>query len=492
MVIGKLNCLDMKKAIFIVLASLAAITACQKNVHPVKPSHTGSLYATMEEFTDTRTYMDADNNIRWSNGDRIIGFVFSTLGVEFQVNPGSVGETSATFDEVSTGGLNAGTELDHIIAYYPYSSSVKIAKSGSSYVLDVVLPAEQTYVPESFGNGAMPMMTVSETNNITFRNVCGGMKLQFKGTQKVASVKIAGNNGEKLSGEAIVTAYTDGAKPSISMVSNASTSVTLSCTSAVQLDEDTATEFIIALPPTVFTNGFTVIVTDYDGKTYEVETDKENEVIRSSLLVMPVVTLEESGQDESDDRWVDLGLSVLWAAYNVGASSPEEYGGYYAWGETEEKSTYGFESYIHKELAYDSDTDAWSWNYKYIGDEISGTYYDVAHVKWGDGARMPTHEEIKELVDNCCFEGGTYKGVAGNYVTGPNGNSIFLPFAGKWYYFDDIIDEGSYGYFWSGTFDNDNNTHLVSFAYSLCCYGDSYWESIYRDYGKSVRPVKEK
>ena len=64
MVIGKLNCLDMKKAIFIVLASLAAITACQKNVHPVKPSHTGSLYATMEEFTDTRTYMDADNNIR--------------------------------------------------------------------------------------------------------------------------------------------------------------------------------------------------------------------------------------------------------------------------------------------------------------------------------------------------------------------------------------------------------------------------------------------
>lgn len=479
MVNGKLNYPDMKKTILIALASLAAISACQKNGLPVPSSQTGSLYATIEGIADTRTYMDDDNNIRWSEGDRIIGFMNSTLGVEYQVNPASVGETSASFDEFSAGGLNGGIELDHIIAWYPYSSSVKVEKSGSDYTLAVALPAEQTYSKDSFGNGAFPMAAVSKTNNITFKNVCGAMNLQLKGTQKVASVKVEGNNGEKLSGEATVTAYTDGSKPNISMASGASSSATLSCDPAVQLDEDTATEFIIVLPPTVFTKGFTVTVTDYDGKIYEIKTDKENEVIRSSLLVMPEVTLGDSGQEESDDRWVNLGLSVLWAAYNVGASSPEVYGGYYAWGETETKSDYTYENYKY----YNSSTGV----YDFIGKEISGTSYDVAHVKWGGGARMPTLEEVKELVTNCTIESGTYNGVAGDYVTGPNGNSIFLPFSGN----ANVVDYVGYSsYFWSGTGIEGTGGDYAWFF----CYDDSTGSLFItqRNLGFSVRPVKEK
>lgn len=91
----------------------------------------------------------------------------------------------------------------------------------------------------------------------------------------------------------------------------------------------------------------------------------------------------------TDERWVDLGLSVLWAAYNVGASSPEEYGGYYAWGETSTKSDYTWENYKHrKRTDYDHEhygDDCWCWDYKFIGKEISGTSYDVAHVQWGGG-----------------------------------------------------------------------------------------------------------
>lgn len=477
----------MKKNILIALVSLAAITACQKNGLPIIESQTGSLRVTIEEVTSTRTSMDADNNIRWSNGDRIICFMNSTLGIEYQVNPESVGETSARFDEVSAVGLYAGTELDHIIAWYPYSSSVKVEKSGSDYTLDVNLPAEQTYSKDSFGNGAFPMVAVNKTNNLTFKNVCGAMKLQFKGTQKIVSVMVKGNNGEKLSGEATVTAYADGSKPSISMASDASTSVTLSCESAIQLNEDTATEFIIAMPPTLFSKGFSVTVTDYDGKTYEVETDKENETIRSSLLVMPEVTLENSGQEESDDRWVDLGLSVLWAAYNVGASSPEEYGGYYAWGETETKSSYTWDNYKYAEKNYDSD--GWWWTGSFIGEEISGTSYDVAHVKWGGGARMPRLEEVMELVENCTFEYGTYNGVAGDYVTGPNGNSIFLPFAGGWLY-GDLLNEGNYGLFWSGTYYEYDYGYS---AYYLDCDDDyGHWYDRSRSYGQSVRPVIDK
>ncbi len=467
----------MKRIALIASAAIAAITACQRNELPEPASEIQVLYATMEEVTDTRTYMDTDNNIRWSEGDQITGFMRSTLGVQYQVNPASVGETSASFDEVSSGGLNAGTELDHIIAWYPYSSSVKVAKSNDDYTLNVALPAEQTYSKDSFGNGSFPMVAVSQTNNITFMNVCGAMKLQLKGTQNVASVKVEGNNGEKLSGEATVTAYTDGSKPGISMASGASTSVTLTCPEGILLDENTATEFIISLPPTVFTKGFTVTVTDNDGKTYKVNTDKENAVIRSSLLVMPEVTLENSGQEETVERWVDLGLSVLWAAYNVGASSPEEYGGYYAWGETEEKDSYTWENYeFFKDNLY------------FIGEEISGTSYDVAHVKWGDGARMPTLEEVKELVNNCTFKYGTYNGVKGDYVTGSSGNSIFLPFAGSRRN-DDLSYEGGGGYFWSGTSD-DYDYYLACTLY--CSEDFGYWYYGNRYGGQSVRPVTEK
>ena len=198
-----------------------------------------------------------------------------------------------------------------------------------------------------------------------------------------------------------------------------------------------------------------------------------------------------------NERWVDLGLSVLWAAYNVGASSPEEYGGYYAWGETSTKSDYTWENYKHRER-YDYDhehhgDDCWCWDYKFIGNEISGTSYDVAHVQWGGGARMPTLAEVQELVDNCTFTDGSYNGVEGSYVTGPNGNSIFLPFAGNRYY-GGLYDEGSSGYFWSGTYNDDTYC-----AYCLYCDGDggywfsgSNWYYYFRNYGQSVRPVTEK
>ena len=284
----------MKRIILSVLAMSALLCGCQKDHVSELAQGRGTIQATIEEISSTRTVMDENNNIRWSEGDQIVGFMKSTLGVKYQVTAASVGKTSASFEEVSSGGLNAGTVLEHVIAYYPYSSSVSAAKSGSNYTLDVILPTEQTYVAGSFGNGAMPMVAVSETNNITFRNVCGGMKLQLKGIQKVITIKVEGKNGELLSGAASVTAYTDETKPTITMASGASTSVTLNCGSGVQLNESKATEFIIALPPVLFSKGFTVTVTDTDNDIYTIETDKSNTVLRSSLLVMPAVVLERT------------------------------------------------------------------------------------------------------------------------------------------------------------------------------------------------------
>ena len=190
-----------------------------------------------------------------------------------------------------------------------------------------------------------------------------------------------------------------------------------------------------------------------------------------------------------NERWVDLGLSVLWAAYNVGASSPEEYGGYYAWGETSTKSDYTCENYIYYEECYNGDY--WYWVGKFIGNKISGTSYDVAHVQWGGGARMPTLAEVEELVDNCTFTGGSYNGVEGSYVTGPNGNSIFLPFAG-YRNNGDLYDEGNDGSFWSGTY-YDRDGYNGYYAFGLNCNEvNGNWRYYDREYGRSVRPVTEK
>ena len=294
----------MKKNILSALAICAALFGCQKNEISETLSSGGDLHATIEDVSSTKTYMDADNNIRWSENDQIVAFMKTSLGLKYQVAEESVGKTSARFVKKTNGGsddLYGGTDWDHNVVYYPYSETVEAAKSGSGYALDVILPSEQAYAAESFANGTMVMVAVSEDNNITFKNVLGGMKIQLKGTQTVKSINLQGKNNEKLSGAAVVTAYTDETKPAITMAQTASTSVTLNCGSGVQLSESTATEFIISLPPVLFSKGFTVTVTDSDSKTYTVETDKANTVLRSSLLAMPAVMLKEDIVEEEEN-----------------------------------------------------------------------------------------------------------------------------------------------------------------------------------------------
>lgn len=152
---------------------------------------------------------------------------------------------------------------------------------------------------------------------------------------------------------------------------------------------------------------------------------------------------------------VDLGLSVKWASWNLGASQPEEYGGYYAWGETKEKDVYDRFTYryIRRELPvypdepdsnwyYDEETGAVIRRFIELGDTINdenrdamfsicGTRYDVARQLWGDNWRMPTWEELLELFANCSKKFATVNGVDGWYFSGSTGERIFLPSAGK-------------------------------------------------------------
>lgn len=148
-----------------------------------------------------------------------------------------------------------------------------------------------------------------------------------------------------------------------------------------------------------------------------------------------------NGEKPTPGDTIDLGLSVKWASRNVGASSPEEAGGFYAWGETEEKTVYDWHNYAY----YNSATD----EYVHIGEHIGGTQYDVASVKLGGKWRMPTVNEFQELLDKCTWEWTFYKEKVGQMITGPNGNSIFLPAAGSWD--EELYDVGVSGCYWSET-----------------------------------------
>ena len=204
----------------------------------------------------------------------------------------------------------------------------------------------------------------------------------------------------------------------------------------------------------------------------------------------------------ADDRWVDLGLpsGILWAKYNVGATSPEEYGGYYAWGETEEKSSYTWQTYSYAHQGYDE----WGYPtviYENIGSQIHGTQYDVATKLWKEGARMPTKNEFIELTSTCTFTRSEYNNVSGFSVIGPNGNQIFLPFTGAKGY-GEHEGRNTDGYFWSATIETyglpdwkeelDDAFYLYLTPTEKGGYNIGVDGGYEREYGITIRPVKDK
>ena len=163
------------------------------------------------------------------------------------------------------------------------------------------------------------MVALSEDNDITFMNVCGGIKLQLLGTATIISIKITGNDNETLSGDAVVTAYHDSAAPTIEMLTQASSSVVLNCGEGVQLNEASPTNFILSLPPTLFTKGFVVTILDSMGGVYELNSGKQNEVRRSSLLVMPPIDIRET---VVSTRMLKL-VSIDYNSYQIEVTVPE-------------------------------------------------------------------------------------------------------------------------------------------------------------------------
>ena len=211
--------------------------------------------------------------------------------------------------------------------------------------------------------------------------------------------------------------------------------------------------------------------------------------------------------DNNHPHMVDLGLpsGTKWACCNVGASKPEDYGGYYAWGETSEKNRYVPSNYSFSKVGGNNplwytidgvdhricEENGVCYSFIDIGESISGTKYDAAYVNWGTAWQMPTWNAIWEMVCSCSSEWIELNGVYGRLYTGQNGNQIFMPFGG---YKDDVPNPfinytslfNSEGCYWSGTLDDDI-FYAKSISMDSRLHRNSGAQLRYR--GQAIRPV---
>ena len=233
-------------------------------------------------------------------------------------------------------------------------------------------------------------------------------------------------------------------------------------------------------------------ITITQGNTENIKFSLEKQTYNTTVSAQTALLDNNTNGSENGHEYVDLGLSVKWATCNVGATKPEDYGDYFAWGETTTKS-----SYTWSDLTYCLDSRGEKFS-KYVSKSSYGTVDnkttlelndDAARVNWGGKWRMPTATEFDELLNNCTWTWTTLNGVKGYKVTGKNkgytDKSIFLPAAGCRAY-GNLNSAGSSGSYWSSSL----ITSYSDNAYGLLFSSDYYRRyTYYRFYGHSVRPV---
>ena len=238
----------------------------------------------------------------------------------------------------------------------------------------------------------------------------------------------------------------------------------------------------------------------------EGDVDQDGSVNISDVTSLIDYLLKGSWSDDpvtppTEGDWVDLGLpsGTIWATRNVGASAPEDYGDYFAWGETAPKDDYDHATYKWwHEAHYDVNGHYHSGGYtKYCTDSSSGYSgfvdnkteldpSDDAACAHYPGGRMPSLEQIQELRDNCGWQWTQRNGVNGKLGTGPNGNTIFLPAAGvRW--IKSLSGVGSNGSYWSRMLYSSNPHYAYSLGFNS---GNGRWYRNHRDDGLTVRAVR--
>lgn len=283
------------KNYFLALFILLLVGCTKADVESVSYQKIDSpqFYAEFAE-DDTRTFVDEKVRLLWTEGDLLTIFT-TTLNQKYQFD-GETGDNSGTFTQISAPQFGTGNNISANYAVYPYSSSTKIS---NDEVITLSLPATQQYAENSFGPNANTMVAVTSGINdyfLPFKNVGGFLRLQLYGEGvTVKSIQLQGNNSEKIAGKATVVAKY-GKSPELEMSDDATEIITLDCGDGVELGAtvDNATDFWIVVPPTTFTEGFTITITDTEGLSMTKSTTKEYVVERNVLKSMSAFEVEEA------------------------------------------------------------------------------------------------------------------------------------------------------------------------------------------------------
>lgn len=462
----------------ILLATTALCAAsCTEEVEQLNDCDGALLRVTasLENGSQTRAQMD---DMNFSENDRIGLFLTGYDGMYRNVMATGKGDGNST--DVKSWSLDRDilltSESTLVAAYYPYRKliAVGVDEKASDFYFRVDIDEQINYLR----GYAKDVRASRPEANITFHHAMARLRLQvsYPDTEVcLREIRITGvpryGNLYLISGK-VTDLEGDG--------------MTLYAEKTPPYDKDCIKD-VLLLPSTATTASLSL--TFSDDKTY---TTSVNLPAMSSgdYLILPVSIKKDGQSVVGEHEYVDLGLpsGLKWATCNVGATKPEDYGDYFAWGETSRKSTYNWSSY---KWCNGSETTMT----KYCTDSKYGTVDgktvldladDAARANWGGDWRMPTKDEIDELQDNCTLTWITQNGVEGYKVTSKiNGNSIFLPAAGD-RLGDYLLGAGSGGYYWSSTL----YPSYDFYAYDLVA-GSDYWYRDHnsRDVGQSVRAV---
>lgn len=443
----------VRNKFFALLAVLPLFFSCNNMDEETNESAT-TVYGILPQFVDedanyvTRTQIGVDASdqlsYKWGIGDVLGIYPDAGTQVAFELSASSLSADglSCKFD----GGAWALKTGHCYYAYFPFSyecfsKTVDKTNIPVSYLGQKQVAFNNTENAGQFDFNAAPASS-SSSGAVSFNFVRLGALLRVKfalpatATYKKLTLK-TNTNAIPIQGKVDLSASTIAYTP---LQYASSLSVDLNNVSGTI--GQTAYVYLMLPPMTLKTQGITMQATlDYDNKstTYNLCTagtttpntpdfKADTRYKRDAVYVSGDPEGNMSGGDDEPITYdyVDLGLSVKWATCNIGASSPEEYGDYYAWGETEEKDDYRQSTYSF----YQAKTNS----YQYLGINISGSIYDACCKNMKETWRMPTKEEFEELKNNCNRAIITQNNVKGLIFTSrKNGNSVFFPAAGGFY-----------------------------------------------------------
>ena len=459
----------------LLVGAMALVAGCKREYGTV------TLVATIDNGRDTKVYID-DVTPCWHNNDLI------------RVNNQTCTTTAALG---ATAQITEVVESSHYRAIYPADIVGNVDISSSSTIA-VTLPHEQQYEVDSRGDQKVkvPMGAYSSSERLTFHNLCSLIKVVVTNrtesdfcleriTVETGSAYLSGLGSATVAGrssDAVELMASSSASHEVSLVFPTGNRPTIG-----RGDRDTYVYYIIA--PEFEEDNVSITLTSTLGQSV---TFQKRASLRHNKMALVSLTVERWDEEPpSSDDWVDLNLpsGLLWATRNVGATSPEDYGDYFAWGETTTKSVYNWTTYIYCNGVFDQLTkycNNSSYGYNGFTDNLTilQTGDDAATANYG--GRTPTKEEWQELINNTTAQWTTRNGVNGRLFTSSNGNSLFLPAAGlRWD--SSLHDAGVYGNYWSSSL-NTGGPSGAGYFYFVSDYQYVNYSS--RGYGRSVRAVR--